>query len=379
MPINDWSRLTALVESLHTAEHGLQYVCVQHDGVTVFQHHPAAMESDAQPLAWLDEAVGRQEIVMHRKLIHLGDHRIPVLSFTMRLPGPRESTNTLEIALRKTIVDREERNAVLAVRSMFRVSLVTVVVAFAVCVILFAWVMHREHRREQRRRAEEHLAFSGVMANGIVHDFRNPMSSLKLDIQMLNKEAGRGVDLRRERVQELSGRIQHTLNRMDKVFQEFLFLSRPSAEQMEPVNLSELMRECIQILQPRMEHKALEVSMDVKPSVVVRAYPESLRRGVINVIINAEQFSPEQGRIHISLQMNEGQAVLDVRDYGPGIPERDRKHIFDMFTSTRPGGTGLGLFLARAAVERSGGQIKWQPVDGPGTCIRITLPSADKS
>jgi signal transduction histidine kinase len=168
-------------------------------------------------------------------------------------------------------------------------------------------MMQREARRQRQRRAEEHLAFAGVLANGIVHDFRNPMSSVRLE------QAGVAVEL------------------------------------------------------------------DVAPGGLhVLVYALALQRALMNVITNAEQFSPAGGRIAVRAIPSGGGATVTVADEGPGIAEADRRRVFDMFYSARPGGTGLGLFLAKAAVERCGGSIRVYNRAERGACVEITLPLAQE-
>ena len=81
--------------------------------------------------------------------------------------------------------------------------------------------------------------------------------------------------------------------------------------------------------------------------------------------------------ITIRVGASGGNVTVEIADQGPGIPPADRKRVFEMFMTTRPEGTGLGLFLARAAVERSGGTISVaDTAPGSGACIRLTLPAA---
>ncbi|NCC53055.1 MAG: HAMP domain-containing histidine kinase [Spartobacteria bacterium] len=370
----NWAFFSRQVASLYAVEDGLQYVSVSHNGVTLYQKHTRTLDGRSPAIDWLDETIASSEVTMIPKLLHMGDETVPVVVFSLSLPGPDEHTNILEVALRKDTVEREEVVAAGAVQAMFKLALTTIIIAFAVCISLVAWMMSREHQRETRRREEEHLAFSGVMANGIVHDFRNPMSSLQLDIQMLGKEVDKGAACRPERLRELSGRIQQTMTRMEKVFREFLFLSRPSTEDTEIVHVEAFLGECIEILKPRFERKRLRVELRNSAGLVAsRVYTESLRRGIINLLINAEQFSPENATIFIDISVVGPRVMIDIQDEGPGVPRKDRKVIFNMFVSSRPGGTGLGLFLARTAIERSGGDIRLLD-RGPGACFRMTLP-----
>jgi signal transduction histidine kinase len=376
----DWQSLSPLVRSLHAAEKGVQYVSLSCDGATVFHEQTIALDGSPGTTNRLDLPLADvSDVRMTRKLLRVGDQIVPVVVFAVRFMGEDGRSRLLELALRKETVDREESAPVAAVSSMFRVSLTTIVISFLICVVLVLWMMHREHRREQRRRAEEHLTFAGVLANGIVHDFRNPMSSLRLDAQMLEREAAKGADSRADRIAELSVRMRTTLDRMDTVFQEFLYVSRPAEVQTETIDLGACLRECVGMMIPRFEQKGLKVAIETgedRPLVTARRSP--IQRAFLNILSNAEHFSPPESTVSVRVSRAAGSAVVEIRDQGPGIPEADRTRIFEMFYTGRPGGTGLGLFIARTAIENSGGSI--QVDNGPqgGAVFRVALPLGDR-
>ena len=240
-------------------------------------------------------------------------------------------------------------------------------------------MVRREERRERARRREEHLAFSGMLANGIVHDFRNPMSSLRLDAQMLEKESGRGAEARTERMAELAGRMRHTLDRMEKVFQEFLVLARPGEEAATRVDLGACAQECLEMLAPRFEAAGVTPEMRrTEGDAFIRASAASVKRALLNVMLNATQHAGTGGRVVAEVSRAGARIRLDVRDTGPGIPKDDRERVFEMFYTTRPQGTGLGLFLARTAVEKNGGTLVVAEPEGAGARLRMEFPMAEK-
>lgn len=367
----DWQSLSPLVRSLHSIERDLQYVSVTCDGVTVFHEQTSGLDGSMQPPAAAPQQTG--EVRMTRKILNVGTQAIPVVVFASRFQGEDGKPRLLELALRKDAVERQASAPSDALATMFRIALLTIIVSFFACALLVLWVMRRERMREGQRRAEEHLAFAGVLANGIVHDFRNPMSSLRLDVQMMHKEAAKGADSRPGRVSELAERVRTTLDRMDKVFQEFLYLSRPARGAAETFDLVECLRECAAMLAPRFEQKHVKVEFEADGAAAVSGQRASLQRAFINVLTNAEQFSPEGGTVTVRVRPGAEHCVAEVMDRGPGIPAADQKRIFEMFHSGRPGGTGLGLFLAKTAVEGAGGRIEADNRPGGGACIRIAL------
>jgi len=370
---SDWSEFSRLVRNLYTLEDGLQYVSVVRDGVAVF-HEQTRLLDGSEPPTPVPPASAPVE--MRRELLEVGRESIPVVVFGTTVDSPDGVDTRVHVALRKDTVNREEEASEAAIASMFRLTLITVLISFAICALVVVWMMRREAKREALRRDEEHLAFSGMLANGIVHDFRNPMSSMRLDVQMLHRETERSDGARPERMGKLATRVRSTLDRMDKVFQEFLYVSRPDRDDRTRVDLVACIRDSLEMLLPRFEKAEVSSEVNAPPEgVAVSAYEGSLRRALVNVLTNAEEFSPAGKTVTVNIRKSGETAIVDIIDCGPGVPEHKRKQIFDMFITERPEGTGLGLFLAKAAIERSGGTIEVaSPPSGQGTCIRITLP-----
>jgi len=373
MPELDWAGFSAFVRNLHAVEKGLQYVSVARDGIVVFHEQTSMPGSPEIP----PPEVSPAEVVMRRELLQAGDRQVPVVVFAATA-GSNDALH-VEVALRKEIVSREVQTAGTAISSMFRLSLLTVCIAFGLCVVLVVLMMRREMRHEALRTEQEHLAFSGMLANGIVHDFRNPMSSLKLDAQMLHREVEKGAQSRPARVTELATRIRQTLDRMDDVFKAFLFASRPDSAERTSVDIAACIQQAVDTLASRLERDNIRTDFQVPaPPVTVNVFAASLRRALVNILNNAIAFSPAGGAvITIRVSTAGGSVTVEIADQGPGIPPADRQRVFDMFMTTRPEGTGLGLFLAKAAIERSGGTISVaDSPPGTGARIRMTLPAA---
>ena len=263
-----------------------------------------------------------------------------------------------------------------AIDSLYHLSLILLGTAFAVCVGLVVWVVRREEHRARARRREEHLAFSGMLANGIVHDFRNPMSSLRLDAQMLEKETARGPEARPERMASLASRMRNTLDRMEKVFQEFLTLARPDSATPEKLDLGAVARECVEMLTPRLEASGIRAEIQAGDAPAwVRVSSAALKRSVLNVLLNAIQHAGADGRVWIQVSETPTRMRLDIADSGAGIPRADRERVFEMFYTTRPKGTGLGLFLARTAIEQNGGTVSVvESGEETGARVRFEFP-----
>jgi signal transduction histidine kinase len=204
------------------------------------------------------------------------------------------------------------------------------------------------------------------------------MSSLKLDVQMMSKALREGA-AGEDRMRRLAERIRGTVNRMDKVFEEFLYMSKPARDEREAVDVTRLVRECVDVLHPKLEAAQVEVDAELPhQGAVAMAYGSSLSRALLNILANAVQFAPPRTRVTVRVARSVNRVLIDVGDRGPGIPQGDHERIFDIFYSTRPGGTGLGLFLARTAIERSGGTVRVLSGDSGGARFRVSLEAAEE-
>jgi len=363
----EWDDFDRSVQSLRQVEPGLQYVSVSEQGQLIYHRQPESAE--------LSTTRAPEVPVIDRRLIAQGTGVVPVITFSLAIAGEGHPARTLQIALRREVITREESTASAALSALFRMALWTLLGAFGGAVLLIAWAIRRDLRRQEARREEEHLAFAGILADGIFHDVRNPLSSLKLDLQMMEREIGRGADLRPDRLAELERRSRRTIDRIDVLMEEFLLAAKPDRREPEALDLNGCLREAGDLVQPHFEKGGLRLDLVMSPEPLwVSGFPLALKRAIVNILVNARQAAPDGSTVTVrSIRVPEG-ACVEVEDDGPGIPPPIRNRVFDWFYTGRPGGTGLGLSLARAAVGKSGGTIRIEDRLPRGTRVRIVLP-----
>lgn len=373
--VRDWWSFAQTVRALGVAEEQLQYVSVREDGVTVFQAHTRPLMPGTEE-TW-ESRIDPALVEPGRQVLQIGTNALPVVTFSLAFPGAGDLTYEVNVGLRKDAIALQEQSALRVIRVLLRLTTGTIAVSFGTAILVLLWMLYREELHARRRRSEEHLSYAGVIAGGIAHDFRNPMSSLRLDVQMLRKEAAKGDACDTERIGRLAERICRITERMEKVFQEFLFLSRSGQREEEPLHLAALLRECMGVAQPRMEAAGVEMLDETGTEpLMIRAQAEPLRRALLNLLINAEQHAGPQGRVLVRLTRRRRTALIDIANTGQSVPRANRRKIFELFFTTRPGGTGLGLFLARAAIQQSGGRLTLEPLEPYAACFRAELPLA---
>lgn len=222
----------------------------------------------------------------------------------------------------------------------------------------------RNRQLEGLRQLEE----IGDIARGLAHSLRNPLNALGLSVEQL----ATAEPPRRSRLVETAGR---QVRRLDAGIRSFLVLASPGEEAgVENVVLQELVRDVVlEVLQDAGGRVGLELDLDPGP-ISLPAVVAELRAVVQALVVNAAEASPDGGRVHIRLRSSGDGATLEIDDRGPGLPPEVRRRLFTPHVSTKPNGSGMGLFLAhRIAGFRYGGRLQLLDRENGGTTARLDL------
>ncbi|GAB4390269.1 MAG: hypothetical protein Kow0025_21140 [Thermodesulfovibrionales bacterium] len=210
----------------------------------------------------------------------------------------------------------------------------------------------------------ERLSSLGEMAAGIAHELRNPMGVISGYARMLSRKVEPPL---RDAVEAVSREVAA----MDRIISDFLSFARQGELRVSEVDLAGLARECGEAACAAAGGVAF--SMDGDGRVPLRADETLMRQALANLFVNAVEAMEGRGKIAVSVSVQGGRAVMEVRDTGPGIPEEARERVFQPFFTTKAKGTGLGLAIVHRVVTAHGGSIEVRP-GGPGAAFRINLP-----
>lgn len=227
---------------------------------------------------------------------------------------------------------------------------------------------------EQHLFQSEKLAALGVMAGGIAHELRNPLSVSFSAAQFLLEPSDDPVFQ-----QECARKILDGIQRASMIIENLLRFARPSSgNQTQTLNLIEVVQETLSVLQPQAKLKKIKVVQNYDESwLAVCGNANLLQQVVMNLVLNAFQAMPAGGVVEISVRREAGAAVLRVHDTGGGIAPAHLDRIFEPFFTTQPvgKGTGLGLSICHALVQQHKGGIEVQsPGDGQGCTFIVRLP-----
>jgi signal transduction histidine kinase len=202
---------------------------------------------------------------------------------------------------------------------------------------------------------------------------KNPLNSMRLWLENLKENLPPGNEVSAQAVRVLDSEI----DRLDRVVKRFLDFTRPVEMRVEEVSLAPLLTRIVEVAQPQIDRAKLKVDLRIADGVLpVRGDSELLRQAVLNLVLNAVQAMPDGGRLTISLERRGDFAHVMVADTGKGIPPEHRNRVFQLFFTTRKGGSGLGLATTFRIVQLHNGSIDFVSEPGQGTAFRIELPLA---
>lgn len=220
----------------------------------------------------------------------------------------------------------------------------------------------------------ERLAELGRLAAGLAHEVRNPLAAMIGCLQLLSADAPR-LD---EEGGRMLGIVQREAERLSHLVQEFLTYARPSPPRTIGVHSKVLLHELVQTARNGLKTVSVEVITDPDIDVVARCDPDQLRQVLWNLLLNADAvvaFAGRGGRVQVSVGHATGEAVFDIDDDGPGVPEELRERVFEPFFTTRPDGNGLGLATCQQLVRQNGGSlvVGSSPLGGARFSVRLPL------
>ncbi|MFZ5995293.1 MAG: two-component system histidine kinase PnpS [Thermodesulfobacteriota bacterium] len=215
----------------------------------------------------------------------------------------------------------------------------------------------------------------------VSHELKNPLTAIKGYAETL---LDGGID-DREKAQSFIRIISEHANRMDNLIQDILALARLEAQGTgitnEQVSVKEVVEGSLRALGPQAEMKRIKFAREFPPEdIMVWGDHEKLSQAVLNIVDNAVKYSPSDTRITVSLSEREGEAQIDIRDEGTGIPKEDQERIFERFyrvdkgRSRAVGGTGLGLSIVKHAILAHKGRVWVESEPSEGSTFHIVLP-----
>jgi len=220
----------------------------------------------------------------------------------------------------------------------------------------------------------ERLAALGRITAGVAHEVKNPLNSMRLWLENLKESLPSDSDANSHQAVQV---LDKEIDRLDTVVKRFLDFTRPMEVKLEQTQLSRLLHEVLEVARPQLQKANVEVVQSL-PADVPEVFVDRdlLKQAVLNLVLNAVEAMPGGGQIRLELTRRAEMAEISVADTGRGIAPENRQRIFQLFFTTRPGGSGIGLASAFRIVQLLNGSIDFKSEVGRGTTFRIELPLA---
>jgi signal transduction histidine kinase len=216
-----------------------------------------------------------------------------------------------------------------------------------------------------------------VLAGRLAHEIKNPLSTIRLNIELLAEDFQGAETPHERRAKERIARLQRECQRLQHLLDDFLSFARAQPRDRQLTDLNDVVDELLLFHRPQVEGAGIEVVRLRDGSLpAIIADREQLRAAFVNLVLNAQQAMPGGGRLEVRTRRTPHGVALDLIDTGHGMDEETLSHIFETFFSTKRGGSGLGLPTARKIVEAHGGKILVQSAVGKGTQFTVELPAA---
>jgi signal transduction histidine kinase len=220
----------------------------------------------------------------------------------------------------------------------------------------------------------ERLATIGKMAAHVTHEVRNPLSSIALNLELLEEE----LPIESE-AHTLFVAIRKEVERLTELTEQYLTVARRRDPNFAIEDIGEVVAEAVEFMSPELRRHEVVVAADFAAELpAVKLDEGQIRQVIHNLLRNAREAMPSGGDLRISVGSSTeiGWVDIDVADTGAGMSDETRARLFEPFFTTRNHGTGLGLAISRHIVEAHGGLIRCEPNEPRGTRFVVRLPAA---
>ncbi|HEX6984237.1 MAG TPA: ATP-binding protein, partial [Planctomycetaceae bacterium] len=216
-----------------------------------------------------------------------------------------------------------------------------------------------------------------VLAGGLAHEIKNPLSTIGLNLELLAEEIGEPQTPREHRMLRKVENVRRECDHLRQILDAFLRFAKAGEPELEPGDLNEVVREFLDFYRPTAAAAGIDVSPHLAADLpLVRLDRRLIRQVLLNLALNAQQAMPQGGLLEIQTDACDGCVELRVIDSGCGMDAGTMERMWQAFFSRKPGGSGLGLPTVRRIVEAHGGTIACESAVGQGTRFTIRLPAA---
>jgi signal transduction histidine kinase len=237
-----------------------------------------------------------------------------------------------------------------------------------------------ESRRSAQQTIEsERFNALTLLAAGVAHEIGNPLNSLHIHLQLMERQAHKLDGAAREEFQESIDIARSEVNRLDSIVTQFLRAIRPSKPQLQPENANTIVEEAVRFFAPEIQDRDIVVEQELRSDLpLLRIDRDQMKQAFYNVIKNSLEAMKRGGILRVRTDRDDTHVLVSFVDTGSGMSAGNLSRVFEPYFTTKPSGTGLGLLIVRRIVREHGGELSIESSEGKGLTLTIRLPYVDK-
>ena len=234
-------------------------------------------------------------------------------------------------------------------------------------------------RSEQQTIESERLNALTLLAAGVAHEIGNPLNSLNIHLQLIEREARKLDGVNRAELHESVEVARAEINRLDSIISQFLRAIRPTRPQLRPENVNSIVEEAVRFFAPEIKDRDIVVEQELRSDLpLLELDRDQMKQAFYNVIKNSFEAMKRRGILRIRTDMDESHVTVRFTDTGGGISPDNLSRVFEPYFTTKTSGTGLGLLIVRRIVREHGGELSIESSEGKGLTLTIRLPHIDR-
>jgi two-component system, sporulation sensor kinase E len=237
-----------------------------------------------------------------------------------------------------------------------------------------------ESRRSAQQTLEsERLNALTLLAAGVAHEIGNPLNSLNIHLQLMERKVRELENGAQSELQESIGVARSEISRLDSIITQFLRAIRPTKPQLRPENVNTIIDETVRVFAPEIQDRDIVVEQELRSDLpLLQLDRDQMKQAFYNVIKNSLEAMKRPGILRIRTDMDGTHVLISFTDTGGGISAENLSHVFEPYFTTKSSGTGLGLLIVRRIVREHGGELLIQSNEGKGLTLTIRLPYIDR-
>src|SRR6266498_3288140 len=237
-----------------------------------------------------------------------------------------------------------------------------------------------ESRRTAQQTIEsERLNALTLLAAGVAHEIGNPLNSLHIHLQLMERKA---QELNHNAKAELQQSIDvacSEVRRLDSIVTQFLRAIRPSRPRLHPENVNTIVEEAVRFFTPEIQDRDIVVEQELRADLpLLQLDREQIKQVFYNVIKNSLEAMKRHGTLRIRTDLDDTHVMVSFVDTGGGMSAENLGRVFEPYFTTKPSGTGLGLLIVRRIVREHGGELSIESSQDKGLTLTIRLPYVEK-